>query len=55
MAGPDLNPQIKTWLVKSSTRILGPFTRDEVMTLLSRRQVTIIDEIRQPDGRWNYI
>ncbi len=55
MAGPENIPQIKTWLVKSSTKILGPFTRDEVIDLLSRRQITIIDEIRQPEGRWNYI
>ncbi|RYZ71495.1 MAG: hypothetical protein EOP09_04565, partial [Proteobacteria bacterium] len=55
MASPDSGNNAKNWLVKSSTRILGPYTRDEVVQLLSRRQITIIDEIRQPDLRWNYI
>lgn len=55
MAGPENNHLTRNWLVKSSTKILGPFTREEVMVLLTRRQITIIDEVRQPDGRWNYI
>src|SRR5437868_11834484 len=54
-AGPENNHLTKNWLVKSSTKILGPFTREEVMILLTRRQITIIDEVRQPDGRWSYI
>ncbi|RYZ91646.1 MAG: tetratricopeptide repeat protein, partial [Proteobacteria bacterium] len=45
----------KTWLVKSSTKIMGPFTQQEVADLLSKRTITIIDEVRQPDSRWNYI
>jgi tetratricopeptide (TPR) repeat protein len=55
MAGTENNPLAKNWLVKSSTKILGPFTREEVLELLTHRQITIIDEIRQPEGRWNYI
>lgn len=55
MTGPENNHLTKNWLVKSSTKILGPFSRDEVMSLLTRRQITIIDEVRQPEGRWNYI
>src|SRR3989338_1479317 len=55
MAGPGNSHLTKNWLVKSSTKILGPFTREEVMVLLTRRQITIIDEVRQPEGRWNYI
>ncbi|MGZ3747147.1 MAG: tetratricopeptide repeat protein [Pseudobdellovibrionaceae bacterium] len=54
-AGPENNHLARNWLVKSSTKILGPFTREEVMSLLTRRQITIIDEVRQPEGRWNYI
>lgn len=45
----------KIWLVRSSTRVLGPFDLDAVMQLLSTKQISIIDEIRQPDGRWSYI
>ncbi|WP_413290245.1 tetratricopeptide repeat protein [Bdellovibrio sp. HCB337] len=55
MAGPENNHLTRNWLVKSSTKIMGPFTREEVMVLLTRRQITIIDEVRQPEGRWNYI
>jgi tetratricopeptide (TPR) repeat protein len=55
MASPENNHLSRNWLVKSSTKILGPFTREEVMVLLTRRQITIIDEVRQPEGRWNYI
>jgi len=55
MAGPENAQLARNWLVKSSTKILGPFTREEVMVLLTRRQITIIDEVRQPEGRWNYI
>jgi tetratricopeptide (TPR) repeat protein len=50
------NPSnVKNWMVKSSTKILGPYTREEVVAFLTKRQITIIDEIRQPDSRWNYI
>lgn len=45
----------KNWLVKSSTRILGPYSVDEVAQLLLRKHISIIDEVRQPDGRWRYI
>ncbi|WP_413586486.1 tetratricopeptide repeat protein [Bdellovibrio sp. HCB274] len=45
----------KVWLIKSSTRVLGPFSVEEVTTLLKTRQISIIDEIRLPVGRWSYI
>lgn len=45
----------RNWLIKSSTRILGPYTFDEVTNLLASKQISIIDEIRQPTGRWSYI
>lgn len=45
----------KNWLVKSSTRILGPFTAEELAQHLKTKQISIIDEIRQPHGRWSYI
>jgi len=55
MAAPENNQQAKNWLVKSSTKVSGPYTREEVIAMLARRQITIIDEVRQPEGRWNYI
>lgn len=54
MAG-DVNSTEKNWLVKSSTRILGPFTLGEVTEHLRSKQISIIDEVRQPEGRWSYI
>lgn len=51
----DVNSSEKIWLVKSSTRILGPFTLAEVTEHIKSKHISIIDEIRQPDGRWIYI
>lgn len=45
----------KNWLVKSSTRILGPFTFSEITEHLRSKQISIIDEVRLPEGRWSYI
>ncbi|WII72898.1 tetratricopeptide repeat protein [Bdellovibrio sp. 22V] len=55
MNGDNVNSTEKNWLVKSSTRILGPFTLSEVTEQLRTKQISIIDEIRQPEGRWSYI
>lgn len=51
----NLDASEKNWLVKSSTRILGPFTLSEVSEQLRTKQISIIDEVRQPEGRWSYI
>lgn len=50
-----MNDSERNWLIKSSTRILGPFTLTELTEQLRSRHISIIDEIRQPDGRWSYI
>ncbi|MBX2987458.1 MAG: tetratricopeptide repeat protein [Bdellovibrionaceae bacterium] len=47
--------QEKNWLIKSSTRILGPFSVDEVAQMLLKKHISIIDEVRQPEGRWKYV
>lgn len=49
------NSKDKNWLVKSATRILGPYTLEEVTEMLRTKQVSIIDEVRVSSGRWNYI
>lgn len=49
------NRQEKSWLIKSSTRILGPHSVDEIAQLLLKKHISIIDEVRQPQGRWKYI
>lgn len=51
----DLDRTEKTWLIKSSTRILGPCSVDEIAALLLKKHISIIDEVRQPIGRWKYI
>ncbi len=45
----------KNWLVKSSTRILGPYSSDELIDLLQKKSITYLDEIRKPTGRWAYV
>lgn len=50
-----IDPQAKNWLVKSSSRILGPFTVVEIADLLVKQHISVIDEVRQPRGRWRYI
>ncbi|MBO9667712.1 MAG: tetratricopeptide repeat protein [Bdellovibrio sp.] len=55
MAGDIANSSEKNWLVKSSTRIMGPFNLDELTAMLLSKQISIIDEIRQPVGRWSYV
>lgn len=45
----------KTWIVKSSGRILGPYTLSEMTELLRARKISIIDEVREPTTRWSFI
>ena len=45
----------KKWLVKSENRILGPYHFDQIEDLLKKRQISLIDEIRDTDTRWLYI
>lgn len=43
------------WLVKSSSKILGPFTLEELIQHLRARTISIIDEVRDPLMRWVFI
>ncbi len=45
----------KKWLVKSENKILGPYSFDQVEDLLLKKQISIIDEIRDTETRWLYI
>src|SRR4051812_45500802 len=47
--------QEKNWLIKSSSKIIGPYSATEVAQLLIKKHISIIDEVRQPRGRWAYI
>ncbi len=40
------------WLVKSSGKILGPWTLDEIADQIRARQYSIFDEVREPRSRW---
>lgn len=45
----------KTWIVKSSTRIMGPYSPNDIFQLLKEKQISSLDEARKPAGRWTYI
>ena len=45
----------KNWLIKSSTRIMGPYTSPEILDLLKKKHISLLDEACKPAGRWNYI
>ncbi|MBC7420497.1 MAG: hypothetical protein H7328_07180 [Bdellovibrio sp.] len=45
----------KKWLVKSENKILGPFHFEQIEDLLKKRQISLIDEIRDTETRWLYI
>lgn len=51
----DVNPKEKMWLVRSSTRIMGPYSLEDVIQLLVGNQISFVDEVRRPKNRWNYI
>lgn len=43
------------WLIKSENRILGPYSFAQVIDLIRKKQISIIDEIRDPETRWLYV
>lgn len=43
------------WLVKSATRVLGPYSKKQIADLLRSKQINIIDEIKSPSTRWTFI
>lgn len=45
----------KKWLIKSENRIMGPYNFDQILDLLRRKQISIIDEVRDPETRWLYV
>ncbi len=45
----------RSWLVKSSTRILGPFDQEGIRQLILNKQISVIDEVKTPVTRWIYI
>ena len=45
----------KEYLIKISSKILGPFSEDEISSMIIDQQLSLIDEIKRPLGRWVYI
>lgn len=45
----------RKWIVKTSGRLLGPFTFEEVKEEIRLKRFSIIDEIRSPSTRWGFI
>lgn len=40
------------WLVKSSGRVLGPLSLEQIAEQIRGRQFSIFDEVREPNSRW---
>lgn len=49
------NSNEKKWLVKSENKILGPYSFDQIQDLLLKKQISIIDEVRDTETRWLYL
>lgn len=45
----------RKWMIKSENRILGPYSYDQIEDLLKKRQISLIDEVRDTDTRWMYV
>ena len=43
------------WLIKSNFKILGPYTFEQVEDLILKKQISLIDEIRDMELRWTYV
>lgn len=43
------------WLIKSDYKVLGPYSYEQVEDLLMKKQVSLIDEIRDMNIRWSYV
>lgn len=40
------------WLIRSGSRILGPYTQAEVLLKLREKELSLHDEVSDPVGRW---
>ena len=49
------NSMDRKWVIKSDNKILGPYSFDQIEDLLKKKQVSIIDEVRDMNSRWLYI
>lgn len=49
------NAADRKWMIKSENKILGPYSYDQIEDLLKKKQISLIDEVRDMDTRWMYI
>ena len=52
---PRQDEQERRWLIKSAARVLGPFTIEEIVDRVQRRELGSVDEVSRPFSRWHYI
>lgn len=45
----------KKWLIKSENKILGPYNFEQIEDLLIKKQISLIDEVRDTNTRWLYL
>ncbi|MBC7465909.1 MAG: hypothetical protein H7256_07940 [Bdellovibrio sp.] len=45
----------KKWLIKSENKVLGPYNFEQIEDLLLKKQISLIDEVRDTDTRWLYL
>lgn len=45
----------KKWLIKSDQKISGPFSYEQIEEQLRKKQISLIDEIRDMERRWSFI
>ncbi len=45
----------KNWLIRSSGKLLGPFSQEIIEEQLSTRELVVIDEVSEPSGQWKPI
>lgn len=43
------------WIVKSSGRILGPVTIEEIIESMRTKTFSVLDEVREPHSRWTFL
>lgn len=51
----DVDPKEKMWLVRSSSKVIGPYCLEDIVQLLLVNQLSFSDEVRRPKARWHYI
>lgn len=46
---------LNKWIVKSENRILGPYSFEQIEDLIRKKQISLIDEVRDSSTRWLYV